>query len=409
MKLIVVLAAAFGAILVTSTFVPVSALAAESDLNSCNTVSGLQLAPALGKNPDLDGSGKPITMSASKSLNGKYIPVLMVHGESSSSEHSDARTGAFSALVDLGPTQLTAGTASSSMIGDLQAIPGAAVFTFDYHGASTSWVTDQRIAANLAKAIDCLFVMTGKKAIVVAQSTGGLAVRYALSQPAGGKTKREDEVSTVLTFGTPENGTLGGSAELGDSGANEKQSNTVRTLEALCGAQKSAAATRPLGTICGALGLYSRGSTSTIESALAPGSRKLVALPAWPKAVKVLSLEGDIELSIASTGWFFASMSAEPISLGDLHAGVDSVRANSTSLATVTCAYDLWNYWQGRSAWRNTCYRSEPLSVDQPHQVYDSCRRGDGRGQGRDRQAVAGIQSSQPRAFHDAGFCQTRD
>jgi pimeloyl-ACP methyl ester carboxylesterase len=82
------------------------------------------------------------------------------------------------------------------------------VFTFDYQQFSARWVDDSHIGPALGAAIDCLYQATGEKVIVVGHSMGGLAARYAVTHPGVGGIDRATEVSTVVTFGTPETGSL---------------------------------------------------------------------------------------------------------------------------------------------------------------------------------------------------------
>jgi pimeloyl-ACP methyl ester carboxylesterase len=95
-----------------------------------------------------------------------------------------------------------------SLIGQLQRIPGAAVFTFDYHPYLAAWIDDPHLGPALGRLIDCLYRASGEKVIIVAHSLGGLIARYAATHPGATGADRSGEISSVVTFGTPETGSV---------------------------------------------------------------------------------------------------------------------------------------------------------------------------------------------------------
>lgn len=104
---------------------------------------------------------------ARKPARGTWVPVILVHGWTSRSTHpntdgTNATEGAFSHLIDLTANRLGTATVPRSLVGQLQDIPGAAVFTFDYHPYSGRWVTDRHIGPALAS----LFHGLGAAAVV---------------------------------------------------------------------------------------------------------------------------------------------------------------------------------------------------------------------------------------------------
>jgi pimeloyl-ACP methyl ester carboxylesterase len=101
---------------------------------------------------------------------------------------------AFTGIVDKASPGYPA--SNLSLVGQLQSIPGAAIYGYDYSQQSTRWVT--QTYKGLAKAISCLSDQTGRKVIVVAHSMGGLNTRLAVAQPG-----IASKVSRIIDFGTP--------------------------------------------------------------------------------------------------------------------------------------------------------------------------------------------------------------
>jgi hypothetical protein len=137
--------------------------------------AGVELAPQLGTDPDTNPDGSPVRISLDS--RGKFVPVVMVHGWTGRSTHDDDRTGSFSKKIDLTTNQLGQVTPSRSLVGQLQRLRGAAVFTFDYHDYSARWVDDQHIGPALGDAIDCLYQATGER-------SSSSPTRWAASRPA---------------------------------------------------------------------------------------------------------------------------------------------------------------------------------------------------------------------------------
>ncbi|WP_185845455.1 triacylglycerol lipase [Kibdelosporangium aridum] len=225
---------------------------------------------------------------------------------------------------------------SRSMIGQLQRIPGAAVFTFDYHNHSARWVDDPHIGPALGESIDCLFKATGEKAIVVAHSMGGLATRYALS--TGDRAKK---VSTVITFGTPNTGSLFallGDGALAIGAAVNKQLAVLRMILAVCG--KLATGKLDTGTPCDILPAPMRALDSEAGRALRAGSRQLDELKPFPAGVKVDALAGDAVFTTLRLGWFHLRWDGR-IPLGDLIVTSDSAVDGASQTKKASCAYQL--------------------------------------------------------------------
>jgi pimeloyl-ACP methyl ester carboxylesterase len=158
----------------------------------------VQLAAALPRDKKPDGS--PVAYSPD--TRGTYTPIVMVHGWTGSDTHDDAGQGAFSHRIDLTANRLGTVTTTRSLIGQLQSLPGAAVFTFDYHPYSARWVDDAHLGPALGNVIDCLYQASGQKVIFIGHSMGGLITRYAATHPGVSGSDRTAEISTVVTFGT---------------------------------------------------------------------------------------------------------------------------------------------------------------------------------------------------------------
>lgn len=317
----------------------VGVAAASPDLHACDGISGLTLAPTLKTSPDLAQDGSPVTISPGQG--GGYVAVLMVHGWTGRSEHTDLRDGDFSHLIDLTANSLGKAEVSRSLIGQLQDLPGAAVYTYDYHDYSARWVDDSHVGGGLGEAIDCLYAATGEQVIVVAHSMGGLAARWALARPSASSTPRTAEVSTVVTFGTPNTGSdlasfLGGSMD-----AATTSFPLLRTLLSACGS----VATEKLdsGSLCDSLLPYApvRAFDSEAGTALRAGSPQLADLPPWPGSVNVYALAGEVVFEVPHAGWFFATPYTTEVPVGDVVVGRGSAIDGAGSSDTVTCTYQL--------------------------------------------------------------------
>lgn len=316
------------------------AVAAPSVPASCGVA---QLAPVL-QDDEVDA-----TPSA------ENVPIVVVHGWLGTSTHDEARTGAFSHLVDLvagadtDPPGAEADqpgvVAERSVIGTLQDIEGSLVYTFDYRDLAARWVTDPGISDALASSLACLVSATGNRAIVVAHSMGGLAARQALSQEVDGVSV-ESMVSDVITFGTPNTGSdlaarLGemiestGSVSPAVVAGLEPQSRLgVSALLASCGEAASEDAARA-GECTGMPMIDALSSQAGI--AMRTGSSELSRLPPWPAGVHVVALAGDIRVTLVSV----LGARTRDLDLGDVIVGARSAEAGVDEYAVSTCRYTL--------------------------------------------------------------------
>ncbi|OOB91879.1 hypothetical protein B0T42_03850 [Rathayibacter sp. VKM Ac-2630] len=323
------------------------AVAAQSAPASCGVA---QLAPVL-QDDEVDAAPSRAR-----------VPVVVVHGWLGTSTHDEARTGAFSHLVDLvaGSDSAQPGTdadravtgadqpgtvAERSVIGTLQDIEGSVVYTFDYRDLSARWVTDPGISDALASSLACLVTATGNRAIVVAHSMGGLAARQALSQEVDGVSV-ESLVSDVITFGTPNTGSdlaarLGeviestGSVSPAVVAGLEPQSRLgFSALLASCGEAASEDAARA-GECTGMPMIDALSSQAGI--AMRTGSSELSRLPPWPAGVHVVALAGDIRVTLVSV----LGARTRDLDLGDVIVGARSAEAGVDEYEVSTCRYTL--------------------------------------------------------------------
>ncbi|WP_411700479.1 esterase/lipase family protein [Conyzicola sp.] len=283
---------------------------------------------------------------------GTSIPVLMLHGWTGRSAHNDARTGAFSSLIDLTANKVGTASVGRSLIGQMQDAGGTSVYTFDYHDASSRWVTDAAIGPKLADAISCLSAEYGHPVVVMAHSMGGLAIRQALyllekSKP---NTQASDYVSNVVTFGTPNTGSWVASVvEAGTTasgvvkylpGTTGAAINAVRSVLVLCGTLTTSSMENT--GACGILPVALASASSQAGKALRIGSSEIKGLPAWPDGVVVDALAGSIDLEIARTRWFGLTTKSEGnVNTGDFIVGTGSATDRATHSRAIECFYTL--------------------------------------------------------------------
>lgn len=302
-------------------------------------VDGLESAPTLDTDRRNDGSAIIPTPSTS----GSYVPVIYVHGWISTSKHV-AGKGVFSAVPDLSVLR-SGGTPdfSRSLIGNVQELPGAAVYTFDYEQYASRWVTDGKIGASLAQGIDCLFDHSGEKVIVVGHSMGGLATRQALSEIPG----LQDKISRVITFGTPNTGSViaaiaAGGLKAGSfvPGVPGRLVSLFRAWLAHCGQAATQSMLDPSFFCPNLLPKPLTSFDSEAAQALRSWSPEMGTLAGWPDGLPVHALAGEIRFDIPGTG-FFRWKKKESFGIGDGAVTVDSATNGATAAREITCTYDL--------------------------------------------------------------------
>lgn len=169
-----------------------------------------------------------------------------------------------------------------------------------------------------------------------------MATRYALTHQGSAGADRASEVSTVVTFGTPETGSL--VALLGDSALNVGAATNaalaiVRLILAVCG--QLSTTKLETGTPCDMLWPFVRAADSEAGRALRSGSKELAALKPFPTGVKVDALAGDTVFTIPKAGWFHLPWEVDQVPVGDIVVTTDSATHGATLSTKASSAYQL--------------------------------------------------------------------
>lgn len=272
---------------------------------------------------------------------GKWVPVILVHGWTSKATHPG---GTFSSPINLSPNAFSHPDGGHSFVGQLQDVPGAAVFTYDYHPYSGRWVTDAHLGPGLGKVVDCLAKASGEKVIIVGHSMGGLIARYAAAAPApGGAPDRSGEISQIITLGTPNKGSVlamiaGSVLDLSPAdGLTPNVVSVIRLILSACGAVTTADMD---GTPCSIVP-FAGAFQGEAGRALRFGSSELAALPKVPKGILVDAIAGETKFSIPKLGWFAQSWDTTDVPVGDIIVTRDSAQSGTKLTRDISCRYQL--------------------------------------------------------------------
>lgn len=314
---------------------------------TCSALPGLDKdtvawAPVL--NGDLNPDGGAVSRRPAK--DGSWYPVVMVHGWTASATVAGPtdRTGTFSRLIDLRSQYPFTATVPRSLIGQLQDIPGAAVFTFDYHPYSGRWVDDSHLGPALGQVIDCLYQASGQKVAIVGHSMGGLIARWAATHSVPPGRDRSAEISTVVTLGTPQTGSVIAGLVDKISAAAAPSSQlvaSIRLLLSACG--KLSSQSIETGTFCDWFPVFLRAFSGEAGTALRAGSAQLADLETWPKGINVHAIAGDTTFEAPkNAGWFALPWDTSKVSgLGDMIVTQASATSGATSSQLIHCDYQL--------------------------------------------------------------------
>jgi pimeloyl-ACP methyl ester carboxylesterase len=315
-----------------------SAVTEYPDASGACGVRGLEQAPVSSFDYEADGEARPSDRAE------RTVPVLMVHGWTGNSTHLTDPIGNFSHQADLSTYGDTPTPSARTLIGTLQYVGGADVYTFDYSDDSAKWVTSDRISGGLADSIRCLAEASGQEVIVIAHSMGGLALRQAL----GADPDLKGDVSQVITFGTPNTGSdtarvvsTGIDRAQLSGGSLETRGIALLVRQALDACGTAATVKLATGGLCDALPAPARAFQSEAGIALQTGSTQLKALAAWPRDLPVHALAGDTTLTVPRGGFLGLSFRSEDAHVGDLIVGDKSATAGSTTQDYARCRYTI--------------------------------------------------------------------
>ena len=237
--------------------------------------------------------------------------------DSGSDGPRDHRLVGYVAPVDRGVDQPFGEPIERAVFEQVNRIPGAVAYTFDYHDDSLKWVDAPEVGGRLAQAIDCLYEWARRPIIVVAHSMGGLATKW-VAATVGPYGSRADEIGLVVTLGTPFEGSdlLAGIHDVLNGGAvagaiyGNPLLPVLRLLFLACGASADVDA-----DACGIFGV----PDSDAGDALAAGSNQLAALGVWSDIPEVVSLGGSIIIhDLAGLGIFYSDAGWDSVDVGDI-------------------------------------------------------------------------------------------
>lgn len=344
---VVVIAALVAAVVVAGALAPVSAAAVSGPESwKCDSKRlGLEkvvVARAPVQASERFSTGRGI--SSRPDARDKWVPVILVHGWVSRATHpdsdgTDATRGAFSGPINLSPNAFSQADGKLTLVGQLQDIPGAAVFTYDYHPYSGRWVTDKHLGPGLAKVVDCLAKASGEKVVLVGHSMGGLIARYAAAAPGpGGAKDRSGQISRIVMLGTPNTGSVSAMlvADVVDAVPGQVGA-VIRLLLSACGSATSADLA---GTVCGVAPVVGA-FQGDAGRALRYKSKELAALARVPEAIPVSALAGETNYAVPKLGWFALPWDTTDVPVGDVIVTSGSAFSGGREKRDIACRYQL--------------------------------------------------------------------
>lgn len=304
--------------------VPASAPPPSPEGVGCRT-NAVTLAPVL--KDDLTATGVPV--ESVPDADGTWTPVVLIAGQYGTAVHAADRSGVFSGVIDLDTDRPGYRPANpTSLIGALQAIPGAAVYTIEI--PSTDQQPDgSQMAGNVQAAVDCLVAATGHQAVLIGHDTGGLANLYASREFGAGDKPTADKISTVINFGSTDQGGL-----IGEFGRSVESQMPVRSMMSLClqYGEEAADATSTCSWLPRAVEMHDRrlGAMPFDSQAL---------LQRYPPELDVLALTGQNTFVYPEMGMLESTIGVNPIDAGDLLVSEQAAVAQADRSLVVRCAY----------------------------------------------------------------------
>ncbi|MEU4623299.1 alpha/beta fold hydrolase [Actinoplanes sp. NPDC023801] len=258
--------------------------------------------------------------AAKPHADGKYTPIILVHGFISD-------PGMWAKKVEHTVRSLDKPKVDRSILGNLQALPGAAVYTVDYSATARRWFADPGGGGEaFLKVSDCVAgdpAFAGHPAVVVGHSMGGLIARWA---DAPGAAERRKATGLVITIGTPYEGSW--LSALGN-GAGGRARDLLFLAESACGDNRFTSA-EPCRWLRDA-----REFLATTK-AFVPGSPELRKLSKWPSGVRVETLTSSAVVS-GVAGLF--RLGGGSVDLGDIVVGRASATAGDHPQRIAECRY----------------------------------------------------------------------
>ncbi len=271
--------------------------------------------------------------------------VLLVHGWLSTSLPDGFGTAEFADSPFARPVKWRDGTGAAvprgftaSLQDRLEALPGTAVYAFDYSANSSAWVGSTTISEHLADAIRQIAASVDGPIDVVTHSMGGLALRYALDA----SPDLVGLLGEVVTVGTP---TLGSDianlavdihhgVQVAISASPVLQDLVLPTVGATCTTELISDAR----TGCDLPPIIRTGIAALGQggTALRAGSAELATLPDWPDELSVHAVAGSAVVSVP----LIAALPFD-IRLGDGLVTEESAIADVEDSTVVSCRTTL--------------------------------------------------------------------
>lgn len=227
---------------------------------------------------------------------------------------------------------------SASLHERLEAIPGIALYAFDYSANSSGWVGSNRTAENLADAIREIAATVDGPVDIVTHSMGGLALRYALDA----SPDLAELVGQIVTVGTPTEGSDIANIAVDIATVIRAAMSTVPALQNVVlpwiGATCNAQLTSDARGGCNLHPIIRTGIATLGEggTALRAGSRDLGTLPDWPAGVSVHAIAASASVALpVVAGW------TVDLALGDGLVAESSATADATSTTVIACRTTL--------------------------------------------------------------------
>ncbi|MEH3090296.1 MAG: hypothetical protein PGN24_12140 [Microbacterium arborescens] len=271
--------------------------------------------------------------------------VLLVHGWLSTALPATAGRTSFARSPFSRPVQWRDGTGApvgrgmgASLQERLEAVPGLAVYAFDYSANSAGWVGSNGSADNLAAAIRSISATVHGPVDIVTHSMGGLALRYALRD----SPDLAGLIGDVVTVGTPTQGSDIANVAVDIAAGIRATMSTVPVLQTLVLPWIGAVCNNQLaGDALGGCDLPPVIRTGIAAlgpggSALRAGSAALADLPPWPAGLHVHAVAADAVVS-----WPVLGGAVWDAHLGDGLVARSSATADAADVTVVTCRSEL--------------------------------------------------------------------